>query len=85
MKTIFFIITLSLLLGCASTYWYSPYKTEREFHQDNAYCLSLSREPGDSILMPLGKVWVESRSKDRYNEDIYNSCMIGKGWTLRKK
>lgn len=73
---------LALLLvlfigGCASpqsTTWDHPTKTNQEFYEDDAFCMSQS---GQAAIGLEGMIAADIRKQTR------ESCMKGRGWVMQ--
>lgn len=74
----FLVLSLILFIsGCASaqpTIWDHPTKTNQEFYEDDAFCMSQS---GQAAIGLEGMVAVDVRKQTR------DSCMMGKGWVMQ--
>ena len=78
------------LFGCANTY-YHPTKSTQEFNSDKAQCMALSNSGGSNQIMPsFGSSFAQGYNQGAAiaaagnSKEIFNSCMLGKGWSKEK-
>lgn len=74
MRKILIILVLFLIIGCSQKiHWDKPGTTEQEFHKDVSDCMSKCGEAAGD------------RGCVKAFQDVYDSCMMGKGYKMIKK
>lgn len=80
----------TVLFGCAQNIWYKPGASSDAYGQDRLACLQQSQQiesksgTSASINSAYGAYESSSRTGAVTNTAMFNACMNGKGWVLRK-
>lgn len=92
MKKRIFAISISVLVvGCAQNTWYKQGASSQDFGKDKLACLQQSQQyesrssTSASINQVAGAYGSSSRSGNVTNEQMFNSCMNGRGWVWTNK
>lgn len=90
LKLLLTTLVFGILVGCAQNIWYKPGATSEAYGQDRLICLQQSQQmesksgTSASVNSAYGAYESKSRTGAVTNTAMFNACMNGKGWVLRK-
>ncbi len=71
------------IIGCRSMAWFKPGATEAEFNKDVYECM---RENQQVVSRTYGNRYgVGSSSGVTVSEEMYNACMMARGYSLKEQ
>lgn len=90
MQRTFCLLVVVLAAGCSSPKWHHSAKNQQDFYRDNSGCMAMSGSGQstqiaynpNSVMQGYNQGSAAWAQADR--EAIYEQCMQGNGWYLRR-